>query len=193
MNNKDKIKITEEFGTTVMRPNKIIVGISGHMGVGKTTAAKIFEKYGYTIIKFADPLKSMLKTLGMTEEQLNGTKKSMPIPWLGDKTPRYIQQTLGTQWGRMLINDDIWVNVWEFNIYNKTKVVADDIRFPNEAKRVHYLHGRIIKIIRPNYNGDNHESETFIDNVPHNFLIENNGSLEEYQQKIEGLIKQCFI
>lgn len=193
MSNNDNIKATEEFGTTVIPTNKTIIGISGHMGVGKTTAAKIFEKYGYSIIKFADPLKLMLKVLGMTEEQLNGPKKSLPIPWLGGKTPRYVQQTLGTQWGRLLIYNDIWVNAWEFNIHDKDKIIADDVRFSNEAKRIHYLHGKIIKVTRPGYNGDNHESETSIDNITHNFLVENNGSIEIYQQKIEDLIKQCFI
>lgn len=46
-----------------------IIAFSGCIGTGKTTAANFLrERYGYALIKFADPLKSMLRALGLTEE-----------------------------------------------------------------------------------------------------------------------------
>ena len=29
----------------------------------------------------------------------------------GGKTPRYLMQTLGTEWGRMMVDGDLWVEL----------------------------------------------------------------------------------
>ncbi len=171
--------------------NKLLVGITGHMGVGKTTAALILAQYEYKIIKFADPLKNMLRAIGMVNEQLEGSLKNIPCDWLGNKTPRQIMQLCGTEFGRKMIDENIWVNAWQRKLVGLSRVVSDDVRFPNEALRIKELGGVLIKIKRPGYDGDTHDSEKFIDELPWDHIIYNNSSIKHFESAMEELINSC--
>ena len=86
----------------------------------------------------------MLLSFGLIREQLWGDEKETPLDFLGGKTPRQAMQTLGTEWGRNLIYDGIWLHAWE-RAFNKcsTPVVVDDLRFINEAEMIKRLGGKI--------------------------------------------------
>lgn len=46
-----------------------VIAFVGPIGCGKTTAANyLVEKYGYTLCKFAQPLRGMLWSMGLTKE-----------------------------------------------------------------------------------------------------------------------------
>jgi len=115
-----------------------IVGLSGLIGSGKTFAAEhLSYTRGFYIIRFAKGLKSMLHAIGLKVEHTQGHLKEVPCDLLQGKTPRYAMQTLGTEWGRELIGDDIWVSVWENRLPDQAiGVVCDDCRFLNEAEAV---------------------------------------------------------
>jgi len=83
-----------------------IVVLCGTKGSGKTEAANVLRmNYGYHLLKLADPLKAMVKTLFKyfdindfaIEEYINGSLKETPIRAV-QQTPRHIMQTLGTDW-----------------------------------------------------------------------------------------------
>lgn len=64
-----------------------LVGFCGLMGSGKTFAADyLVEKYGYTKVKFAKPLKDMLRAMGLTEEHIEGDLKELPCDLLDGRT-----------------------------------------------------------------------------------------------------------
>jgi hypothetical protein len=51
------------------------------------------------------------------------------------QTPRYLMQTLGTEWGRNLIGQSIWTSLTQKEITElpeNTNVLIDDARFDNE-------------------------------------------------------------
>ena len=57
---------------------KNLIALTGLAGSGKTTAADYLVKaHGFTRIKFADPLKSMLYTLGLVYEDIEGEGKEL--------------------------------------------------------------------------------------------------------------------
>lgn len=59
-------------------------------------------------------------------------------------------QTLGTQWGRQMISPDIWIAAWTAQASATGEpVIADDVRFPNEAAAVRALGGVVLWISRP--------------------------------------------
>ena len=129
-----------------------VIAITGQAGAGKTTAADyLISKYGYVRIKFAGPLKDMCRALGMSEDEIEGNKKELPAAWLAGKTPRYVMQTLGGDWGRGFIGDDFWVGIWERRARAELdagrRVIVDDCRYPNEAYTVRKLGGMVMKII----------------------------------------------
>ncbi|MGX9944838.1 hypothetical protein ACTG4Q_20450 [Bradyrhizobium denitrificans] len=134
-----------------------VIGLSGFAQSGKTTAALYLEKkYGVRRKHIAEPLRAMLAVLlkanGMSSDMitryLEGDLKESVIPELG-VTSRYAQITLGTEWGRQLIGDDVWANTWERGIEDGDSVMNDSVRFPNEADAIRRRAGVVIMIKRP--------------------------------------------
>ena len=170
-----------------------IVALSGAAGSGKTTAADyLIDHYGYTRIKFAGPLKDMLRAIGLTHSQIEGRYKESPSYILCGRTPRYVMQTLGTEWGRDLIGADIWVNIWQQRVTAlaaenpAARIVVDDMRFANELAAVQQLGGRRIKIYRSSVAGlaDNHASESALPFDMQAQLVINDGDLAQLHHAV---------
>lgn len=136
-----------------------VIGLKGKIGAGKSTAAKYFIERGYKLIKFADPIKNMIRALRLWEERIDGSLKDVPCDLLSGITPRIAMQTLG-DWGRG-IHPNFWVNFWHQEVIKTPLVVVDDCRFANEAEAIYTLGGAIIEIRRPAFPGavDAHISE----------------------------------
>lgn len=172
-----------------------VLALCGKAGSGKSTAASILvEEYGYTLVKFAAPLKNMLRAIGMTNEQIEGGLKEIPSPLLLGKTPRYAMQTLGTEWGRQIIGDDFWCNAWRHTaqqvIAAGGKVIVDDCRFENELRSVRQLCGSVVVIERPGLASiGNHQSENGLDTEALAKVI-NDGSPMQLVARILGVIEE---
>src|SRR5690348_3270802 len=139
------------------KTNVTVVGLAGFAQSGKTTAALYLEKkYAIKRKHIAEPLRAMLAVLlqanGMKPEEitryLEGDLKEQIIPCLG-VTSRYAQITIGTEWGRKLIGEDLWANTWERGIEDGDSVMNDSVRFPNEAEAIRRRGGIVIMIKRP--------------------------------------------
>ncbi|WP_269581987.1 deoxynucleotide monophosphate kinase family protein [Roseibium sp. Sym1] len=164
----------------------MIVGLSGRMGAGKSTVAGfLVDECGFTRHSMASPLKSMLRCLGLDDRHLYGDMKTTPCDVLGGRTPRYAMQTLGTEWGRKMIDPDLWMNAWRFTL-PEGDVVCDDIRFPNEVATIRSLGGILIRIDRSALEVSSHESETHVFDVDH--VLENDGSIEQINEKVYHLV-----
>lgn len=170
-----------------------LVALSGAAGSGKTTAADyLIEHYGYHRIKFAEPIKDMLRAIGLTHEQIEGRYKESPSYILCGRTPRYVMQTLGTEWGRDLIGVDLWVNLWQRRVTAMAaerpdaRFVVDDMRFPNELAAVQQLGGTRITVHRPTVSGlaGDHVSESALPADPHAKLILNDGDLAQLHHRV---------
>jgi hypothetical protein len=127
----------------------MIIGLCGLAGAGKSTARIGLCLRGWHWRPFAGPLKAMLQAMGLNPDETDGALKEAPCALLGGKTPRHAMQTLGTEWGRMLIDPDLWVRSWAARLPEDGDVVADDVRFRNEAEAIRDLGGRVIMIVRP--------------------------------------------
>jgi hypothetical protein len=42
--------------------------------------------------------------------------------------------TLGTEWGRDAVHPDLWVRLWAASGPRTSRVVVEDVRFPNEVE-----------------------------------------------------------
>jgi hypothetical protein len=79
-----------------------LIALTGYAGSGKSTLADILAcEHGFTVVKFAGPLKAMLRALGLDEREIEGDLKEQPCQLLAGHTPRRAMQTLGTEWGRV--------------------------------------------------------------------------------------------
>lgn len=180
----------------------MIVGLyASTMQSGKSEVAKVLvEEFGFTVVKFAGPLKDMtkafLKNLGFdtetAERMIEGDLKEKPLPGLEVTTPRAIMQTIGTEWGRGCIDKDVWVRVAiqlaiRLNSCGRP-VVIDDLRFPNEFSAVRCF-GSAARVIRPGHSGptSDHPSEGLLDNQVFDYEVRNDGSLEELRDRARRL------
>ena len=165
----------------------MIIGLTGYAGSGKSTAAQILvERHGFTLVKFAGPLKKMMRCLGLGDREIEGDLKETPHPVLNNKTPRYAMQTLGTEWGRDQIGPALWVNVAmeaACKVLDQGgRVVIDDCRFPNEAAAIKQAGGTVIKINRPGVGPVNgHVSEHL---PPHDLEVFNSRNVAQFEEAL---------
>ena len=144
-----------------------IIGLSGLAGAGKSTVARhLQDEHGYRVVPFAGPLKAMARAFGLTAREMAGDLKEKPCAALCGKTPRQFMQWLGTEFGREMIGPDVWVEAWRRTIdealTDENGIVADDVRFPNEAEAIRAMGGIVIRIERAgagSATGSGHASE----------------------------------
>ncbi len=171
-----------------------VIALIGQAGTGKTTVARhLAINHGYVELKFARVLKLMLLNMGLSWEELEGALKEEPCSLLLGKTPRHAMQTLGTEWGRDIIDKDIWTHVWKIQVTKRLnserKIVCDDCRFENEVKAVRDFEGsKIWRIRRKGLPTKmDHPSEKF-DVLPFDRTISNYGSIGELKTAVDGMI-----
>jgi hypothetical protein len=147
----------------------IIIGLTGRVGCGKDTAASaIIETMGFEKASFAEPLKATLCYLfGWNMKQWEDLEwKETPNDACFGKTPRYVAQTFGTDWGRNMIDHNIWVELAIRELAGD-RIVFTDVRFDNEAQAIRDAGGYVVEVVRrqegsrTDYN--THSSEAGID------------------------------
>lgn len=164
-----------------------VIGIHGPAGVGKTTLANMLAEQldGVMIISFAKPLKEFAKLLGW-----NGEK---------DEKGRKILQLLGTDIGKELIDPDIWIKHWDTAVRSleaeATIIIADDIRFYNEARCIAERSGLLIKMTGRSMYEDgndltNHVSEQILPDDIFDYVIHNEGPIEELNLISKAIIEE---
>ena len=129
-------------------------------------------------------------------------------------TPRLLLQLLGTEYGREIIHPNIWVNslMSEYfcvqsdlapNGIDCPNWIITDMRFPNEMEAVKKKGGITIRVNRPcdicggsgyhkmscpvSKSGE-HYSEKALDNAEFDYVIDNNGTIEELIVKIKDIL-----
>lgn len=166
----------------------ILIAFHGLARSGKGVATRrLISKHGFTVHKLAGPLKNMLRSLGLTEEHIEGSLKEKPCDLLGGQTPRYAMQTLGMEWGRDLIHKSLWHISW-VNSKPDSDLVVDDLRFPNDYDFLKSLGATVVKVERPGVERGSHASEN--QQLPHDHLLLNDGALEDLQIKVDALLSE---
>jgi len=174
-----------------------IIGITGRARSGKDTLANfLVDDHGFLKLSFAAPLRAFVADItGMTiAEMEDGPAKEAPLDWLDGKTPRYLMQTVGTEWGREMIDRDLWVKVVENKIRQARRegaagVVISDVRFDNEAAFIRQWGGRVVEVVRPGAAAVSaHVSEAGVSVEHLDGLYVNSGALSELRMYASGLV-----
>jgi hypothetical protein len=162
-----------------------VIGITGRAGAGKNTVADLIP--GAVVVQLADPIYAAIAAmLGVPEAQLRDRRlKELAIPALG-KSPRQLLQTLGTEWGRDLVDRHLWLKLAHERILKLARagaevVVVADVRFPNEAEWIRErLGGEVWEVRRPGLPAvAGHSSEAGLPAELVDRRIDNDGSLDD--------------
>jgi len=165
-----------------MNEPKKIIGIAGRRGSGKDTAAGGLTNIGYQVAKFAGGIKVMLRAYlaycGVAEQTIErmveGDLKEVPNQHLQGRTPRYTMQTLGTDWGRNMMGEALWIDAFDAHIAPLPKVAVTDMRYPNEVQHIKSLGGTTVRLDNPEHverDGDAHSSEALVDTLKTDYLV----------------------
>ncbi len=200
----------------------MIIGLVGFIGSGKGTVGDILEQKGFIKDSFAKPLKDACSVIfGWPREMLEGDTevsrkwREEPDVYWSEKfgksfSPRLALQLMGTEAGRNVFHEDIWV----ISLLNRSKgkdVVVTDVRFQNEIKYIQDNGGIVIRVKR----GDEpewynlaldanqgfssaqmgmrdkgiHQSETNWIGSDFDYVIENDGTITDLGNKVNELLQ----
>lgn len=165
----------------------MLIGVTGKAGSGKDTFAKYFiENHNFFRYSLADPIKRMIEAgFDLTPDIWDDReKKEKEIDWLS-LSPRYLAQTLGTEWGRDWIHPDLWLLLAEQRLAKHPHVIVPDIRFDNEAQWIEKNDGILVEVvggIAPPVDNAGHSSETGVDRRLITTTIRNTGTIEQLHQ-----------
>ena len=191
----------------------MLIGICGLIGSGKDTVAeRLVVEHGYKRDSFAKSLKDAVASMfNWDRDMLEGRGESsrhwreQPDKFWSERfgrevSPRSILQQFGTEVMRGQMYDGIWVDSC-IGRYKGENTVISDTRFPNEIKRIKECGGVILLVKRfkdpdwfTSYVEGNiepkgiHSSEYMWAKSEFDYTIENNGSLEELNEKIDSFI-----
>jgi hypothetical protein len=206
----------------------MFVGILGFIGSGKGTVGDILSDIGFAKISFASHLKDVTSVMfGWDRNLLEGdTDESREFreemdPFWSEKldrkfTPRLALQLMGTEVGRNVFGENIWIHSLENKIKDVSKhYVVTDVRFQNEIDWIRKQKGILIEIRRGKLplwynvaseanNGCQHSISIMKDvevhesewkwinkqNVDH--VVRNDGTLEDLRENMISCLKMFY-
>ncbi len=177
-----------------------VIAFAGAAGSGKDTAAEYLVKHcGYARYAFAEPLKAALNAMfGWTMEQWNDREWKEALQVDIGKSPRQMAQTLGTEWGRELVNRDLWLKLAQRKLDQARHaglagVVFTDCRFANEAHFVLENGGLVLHISRPGIGAVSaHVSEQMLPSYLVTDVIVNDGGIIDLWSKVDDVASRAL-
>jgi len=138
----------------------MFVGVVGFIGSGKGAVGDILSKFGFEKISFGSHLKDVTSVMfGWDRKLLEGdTVESREFrekidPFWSKKlnrefTPRLALQLMGTEVGRNVFGESLWIDALENKINKDENYVITDVRFQNEIDWVKNQKGILIEVRR---------------------------------------------
>jgi len=176
----------------------MVIGLSGYARTGKDTVAAILkEEFAFEQRSFADTLRDFLYALNpKVEGPVRVSDVIDEYGWGGYKETSYgeemreLLQRLGTDAGRNIMGENIWVD----SLFTDApdKLVIADCRFANEAEGVRERGGKMVRIRRAGIGPANdHISEVSLDAYDFDYVIDNDGDFGDLRQKVRDMMRHA--
>jgi hypothetical protein len=198
----DFLALFDRLAPDPLEEDTLVVALCGYAQAGKDTVGNILvEQHGFERLAFADALRDMLYALNpdtwVRWPEDGGVTSPVPWPvelivdrhgweWAKANTGvRELLQRLGTEAGRNILGDSIWVDTCLAKIKPGGRYVITDCRFPNEADAVRNLGGQVVRVTRPGCGPVNgHPSETALDDYRFDAEILNDGTFDYLERMV---------
>jgi hypothetical protein len=170
-----------------------VIGLHGYARSGKDTVFGFLAEYGYRRLAFADVLRLACYRLNpiigarITGGEFRLQELVDQEGWDDAKSHpevRRMLQVMGTEVGRELIRDSVWVDIVldQIKAEPEERFAITDVRFPNElvALRENFPSGELWKVNRPGVGPVNaHVSDAGLADELFDVIVENDGTLED--------------
>lgn len=181
-----------------------LIGLSGKAGSGKTTVARFLcTAFDWREVSLADPIRAGLNAmLGIPVDLMfDQQRKNEVLPGV-QLSARELMQSLGTDWGRSMVDDRVWIRQATASIAairrsapDARGVVVPDIRFANEAEWIRSMGGQVWHIGDRKMGGSygmptaaaEHASEAGITGEAADGWIDNSGTLDDLYDAVMAL------
>lgn len=182
------------------------IGIGGHLGAGKDAVADyLVDEHGFLKVGMSDLLLEATLAanpfirvtlreawrLRIWPGFIRARKLVDKVGYVQAKTVadfRLFMQHFGTEAGRDIHGEDVWVNLIAKRIdqllAEGNDVVLTGIRFPNELQMAE-ARGETWWVSRPGYHGANHPSERSVSGVYFGRIVHNAGTLEDLNRTVD--------
>lgn len=180
-----------------------LIGLTGYAQSGKDTVGKyLVDSAGFSRVAFADAVRDAVYTMNpwlvVSKEDQSGLEIQYlqhyvdRVGWDVAKVEcdeaRRLLQVMGTEVGRMLFGENVWVDIAARKRAEVDgPVVITDVRFENEAKWIRKEGGVVIRVDRPGVAAVNTHSSENLDFEP-DFTILNWGSLDDLYDEVDALL-----
>lgn len=187
----DEHEFLSVFRELTEEPDTRLIGLVGYAQSGKDTVGMILhDLWGFHRNAFADTLRECLYAINplIPSHDSSPPKRLQEVVdangWDRAKVDypeiRELLQRLGTEMGRDILGQDIWVDT----AMNRLEVpgfnVFTDVRFPNEFDAIKAAGGEVWRIQRPGTGPVNdHPSETALDGHEFDWWIDNSTTIED--------------
>jgi hypothetical protein len=183
----------------------MLIGISGLKNSGKNTVANIIQEIHPQTEQFAwaDKVKEATLILNpyliifdeyepsslLSEVTHHGWDKVKQCPEV-----RQFVQHLGTDVGRKMFGEDVWINALlpQISHHRDRIVLITDVRFENELQTIIGLGGFNIQVTRPGHISDGHDSEQELPPYYFDHLLRNDSSLPELSVDVTNIMRKEF-
>ena len=171
-----------------------LIGIAGRAGAGKdVVASALIASEGFKKVSFADAIKDGCAVMFGVDRALfdDRERKEQVIDWIG-KSPRQLAQLAGTEFGRGLVRDDIWLLTALRKMDPAFSCVISDVRFENEADFIRKNGGVMLHVRRPGTEAGTtsaHSSESGVKIQQGDFCVENDcATAQEFAEKAMAVL-----
>ncbi|MFF7990325.1 hypothetical protein ACFZDG_11105 [Kitasatospora xanthocidica] len=181
------------------------IALLGRARSGKdTVAARLVERYAYTRVAFADPLRAV----GLAADPIVSAEAAhfgyVPVR-LSEAVERHgwekaktilpeVRRTL-QNFGQAVrdVDPDFWLNLMlerlDVAASWNLPVVVTDTRYVNEATALQARGFTLVRIVRPGAGTREHVSETELDSFPADVTVANVGSVADLHTQADRLVQ----
>lgn len=191
----------------------MIIGIAGVVGAGKDTVAKMLQEEMQKIYHLnmeihspSEPLKDFVANmLGLDRDLLEGvtaesrkwreeTNELLTFTFAGkgvfhsdsEISPRLLLQRFGTDLGRQILGDDVWIDA-VLAKYRGQSIIVPGCRFHNELQKMD-----ITILVKRGEVSYSHQSEKSHQDWHYNYIIQNDGSFQDLQDKVSIIVNDII-
>ncbi|UOE45975.1 hypothetical protein [Agromyces larvae] len=181
-----------------------LIGLGGKLRAGKDAVADhLVDAHGFVKVGMSDALHEAMLALDPIVEvadiEIRYSEAITAFGYVETKArfpeARRLLQALGTEVGRNMLGENVWVNAMERKVNailaDGKSVACTGLRFPNEIDKVNEMGGTTVWVERPGLletSAATHASENSVGPDIFDHILVNDGTLEDLRHTVTGML-----